>query len=126
VTDRIHVVAIAVSIFLLLAVLELVRRRKLAEEYSILWILFALSLLVVSLRRDVLDVAARWLGVYYPPIVLLFLLIVMVFIASLSFAVILSRQRRQIERLTEEAAILGAELQELRAARRKTEETLRS
>ena len=125
-TDRIHVVAIAVSVFLLLAVLELVRRRKLAEEYSILWILFALALLVVSLRRDLLDVFARWLGVYYPPIVLLFLLIVMVFIASLSFAVILSRQRRQIERLTEEAAILGAELQELRAARTKSEETLRS
>ena len=58
---------------------------------------------------------ARWLGVYYPPIVLVMLLIVMVFVASLCFSVIVSRQRQQIERLIEETAILSAELRELRA-----------
>ena len=59
---------------------------------------------------------------YYPPIVLLMLLIVMVFVASLCFSVIVSRQRQQIERLIEETAILSAELRELRAAQPRTEE----
>jgi hypothetical protein len=41
----------------------------------------------------------------------------MVFIASICFSVIVSRQRQQIERLIEETAILSAELREERAAR---------
>ncbi len=114
--DRIEIVAIAVSLLLLIVVFELVRRRKLTEEYSFLWILSSLALLVLSVKREILHAVARWLGVYYPPAVLLLLLIVMVFVASLCFSVIVSRQRQQIERLIEETAILSAELRELRAA----------
>ena len=112
--DRIQIVALTVSVVLLLAVLELVRRRKLTEEYSFLWILSSLARLALSIRREILHDAARWLGVYYPPILLVMLLIVMVFVASLCFSVIVSRQRQQIERLIEETAILSAELRDLR------------
>jgi hypothetical protein len=112
--ERIQLVAITVSVVLLLVVLELVRRRKLTEEYSFLWILGSLVLVGVSIRRDVLDATARWLGVYYPPMVLLMLLILIVFVASLCFSVIVSRQRQQIERLIEDTAILSTELRTLR------------
>jgi hypothetical protein len=116
VTDRVQVVALTVSLLLLVGVLELVRRRKLTEEYSFLWILCSLALVILAVRRDLLDASARWLGVYYPPMVLLMLLILMVFVASLCFSVIVSRQRQQIERLIEETAILAAEVRELRRA----------
>ena len=115
--DRIQIVALTVSVALLVVVFELVRRRKLTEEYSFLWFLSALALFALSIRREILHTAARWLGVYYPPILLVMLLIVMVFIASLCFSVIVSRQRQQIERLSEETAILAAELRELRGQR---------
>jgi hypothetical protein len=115
VTERIEIVALIVSIVLLIVVLELVRRRKLTEEYSFLWILSSILLLALSVRREILHTVARWLGVYYPPTVLVMLLIVMVFVASLCFSVIVSRQRQQIERLIEETAILSAELRDLRA-----------
>ena len=113
-TDRIQVVALTVSIVLLLIVLELVRRRKITEEYSFIWILSSLLLLAVSIRREILNAAARWLGIYYPPILLVMVLIVIVFAASLGFSIIVSRQRQQIERLIEETAILSAELRDLR------------
>ncbi len=122
--DRIEIVAIAVSLLLLIVVFELVRRRKLTEEYSFLWILSSLALLVLSVKREILHAAARWLGVYYPPAVLLLLLIVMVFVASLCFSVIVSRQRQQIERLIEETAILSAELRELRVELSRREHSL--
>ena len=112
--DRVQLVAIVVSIGLVIVVLELVRRRKLVEEYSILWILGALALLALSVWRDLLHAAAHRLGVAYPPSLLLLVLSAVVFVGLLSFSVILSRQRRQIERLTEEAAVLGAEIRELR------------
>jgi hypothetical protein len=123
VTDRVQVVSLVVSVLLLLVVFELVRRRKLTEEYSFLWILCALALVLLSVRRQILDATARWLGVYYPPAVLLMVLILMVFVASLCFSVIVSRQRQQIERLIEETAILAAEIRELRRGDLRSRET---
>ena len=110
--NLVQVGAVIVSGALLLLVIDLVRRRKLTEEYSFIWILCALALLVMSLWRDILHVTARWLGVYYPPAVLLLVLILFVFVASLYFSVVISGQRRQIERLVEEIALLDQRLRE--------------
>ena len=120
--DRLQIVALVVSAVLLLTVFELVRRRKLTEEYSFLWILSAFVLLALSARREILYTVARSLGLSDPLIVLIMVLITMVVVASLCFSVIVSRQRQQIERLIEETAILSAELRELRAAQPRTEE----
>jgi hypothetical protein len=112
--DRIQIVALTGSVLLLLLILELVRRRRLAEEYSALWIASAILLIVISLRRDLLEFAAGWLGVYYPPAILVLMLVGITALASLSFSVILSRQERQISRLIEENAVMAAELRDLR------------
>jgi hypothetical protein len=118
VTDKVQIVAVVASLGLLLVVLELVRRRRLVEEYSLLWVVAALALIGVSLRRSMLDIVARWLDVHYPPAVLVLLLILIVFIASLCFSVILSGQQRQIDRLIDETSVLSAELRDIRDARR--------
>jgi hypothetical protein len=113
VTDLVQQVSIAVSAGLLLVVVELVRRRKLTEEYSFIWIVCALALLALSLWRNLLDLAARALGVHYPPAVLLLVLTFSVVMVSLYFSVVVSRQRQQIERLVEEMALLDADVRAL-------------
>jgi hypothetical protein len=110
VSSLIQFVAVVVSAALLGLVIELVRRRKLTEEYSFIWIVCAAALLGLSLWRRILDVTARWLGVYYPPAVLLLVLVFFVFVASLYFSVVISGQRRQIENLVEEVALLDVRL----------------
>jgi len=114
VPDRIQIIAIVLSAVFLLGVLELVRRRKLVEEYSFLWIAVAALMLAISVWRELLHSAARELGVHDPPNVLLIALTAAVVLALLGISVILSRQRRQIERLIEDAAILSAEVRDLR------------
>jgi hypothetical protein len=114
-SDPVQTVAIAVSAALLVLVLELVRRRKLTEEYSLLWFLCATALLGFSVWRDALHLAARLLGVHYPPAVLILVLVFFVFLVSLYFSVVVSRQRSQIERMLEELALLDRDLRELRA-----------
>jgi hypothetical protein len=116
VSDVVQNIAVGVSAALLLVVLELVRRRKLREEYSFIWLGCAAALLVLSLWRDILHVAARELGVYYPPALLLLLLILFVFVTSLYFSVVISRQRQQIEALVEEVALLDAEVRALQGS----------
>ena len=112
-SQTVQVVAVVVSVLFLLLVIELVRRGKLTEEYSFIWIICALALLGLSLWREILHTVARWLGVFYPPAVLLLVLIAFVFVACLYFSVVISRQRKQIERLVEDQAILAARQREL-------------
>jgi len=111
-TSLVQIIAIVISAALLGLVIELVRRRQLSEEYSFIWITGAAALLVLSLWRDVLHAIARWLGVFYPPAVLLLVLTLFVFVGLLYFSVTLSRQREQIERLIEQVAILEARLRD--------------
>ncbi len=95
--DRIQILAIGVSAAFLILVLELVRRRKLVEEYSFLWIVVAVLVLAVSIWRELLHTAARDLGVHDPPNVLLIALT----------AAVLVRRRERIEVIETEAAHIG-------------------
>ena len=117
-TDLVQVVSVLFSALLLGLVLELVRRRKLTEEYSLIWIVCAIALFAISLWRDLLHVAARTLGVYYPPALLLLALTGFVFVVSLYFSVVVSRQRQEIERLVEEVALLDADVRQLQESTR--------
>ena len=117
-TDVVQLVSIVVSGGLLVAVIELVRRGRLTEEYSFIWIVSAAALLVLSLWRNLLDVAASALGVHYPPAVLLLVLTFFVVIVSLYFSVVVSRHRQAIEKLVEEIALLESDIRALRESSR--------
>jgi hypothetical protein len=101
-------IAVGASVVLLLLVLELVRRRRLSEEYSLIWILFSGALIVLSLARGMLDALALRLGILYGPALLLLILIFFVAVVSLHFSLVISKQRRQIDRLIEDVALLEA------------------
>jgi hypothetical protein len=117
-TDVVQIISIAVSAALLVAVIELVRRGLLTEEYSLIWIGSAAALLVLSLWRDLLDLAASALGVHYPPALLLLVLTFVVVIVALYFSVVVSRHRKEIEKLVEEVALLDADIRALRESSR--------
>jgi hypothetical protein len=119
-TDVLQLLAVTVSILLLVLVLELVRRKKLTEEYSFIWIVAALALLGVALGRRMIDTFAIAIGIYYPPAALLLVLVLFVFVGALSFSVVVSRQRQQIERLIEDTALMDLQLRELRSAQEST------
>jgi hypothetical protein len=109
-TDIVQLVSIVVSAALLVTIIELVRRGRLTEEYSFIWIVCAVALLALSVWRNLLDLAASALGVHYPPAVLLLILTFFVVIVSLYFSVVVSRHRKEIEKLVEELALLEADV----------------
>jgi hypothetical protein len=117
-TDLVQLVSIVVSAVLLASIVELVRRGRLTEEYSFIWIVCAVALFALSLWRNLLDVAASALGVHYPPAVLLLVLTFFVVIVSLYFSVVVSRHRKDIERLVEEVALLDEQIRTLRDEQR--------
>lgn len=117
-TDVVQLISIGVSAALLVTVIELVRRAQLTEEYSLIWIGCSVALLILSLWRNLLDLAASVLGVHYPPALLLLALTFFVVIVSLYFSVVVSRHRKEIERLVQEVALLDADVRLLRESSR--------
>lgn len=92
-------------------VFELIRRRKLREEYALLWIAGSIVLVGLSLWRGSIDLAARILGVAYPPSVLLLGVVLVGFFLAMHFSIALSRLTEQNKRLTQELALLRYEIE---------------
>ncbi len=89
--ERVEVVAVSGSASLLLIVLELVRRKKLKEEYSFLWLLTCIALLILSLWRSLLEVLAQLVGIFYPPTALFVVGFGFVLLILLHFSTVISK-----------------------------------
>lgn len=111
---RVQVISIVGSILVALLVFELIRRRKLREEYAIFWLAASFVLIGLSFWRRSLDIAARLVGVAYSPSVLLLAVIVVGFFLAMHYSISLSRLAEQNKRLAQEIALLRDALEEKR------------
>lgn len=112
---RTNIVIIISSTATLLFVLELVRRRKLREEYSWLWLLTAIVYLVVTLWSGLGDWVTDTIGTNNVPIAFAFIGLQFMVIISIQYSVRLSNLTNKIKDLSQELAILDNELRQLRS-----------
>lgn len=102
------------SLVLIVFILDLVRRRKLGENYSLLWLGIALVFFLFSLSKQLLLYVANVLGVYYAPAALFLILIVGLYMLSVHFSLIISGFREKITKLSQESALLKEEIEKLK------------
>jgi hypothetical protein len=106
-------IAVLGSGSVLVLVVELIRRGRLKEKYSLLWLFAASVLLVFSLSRDLLEYAAQLFGVFYPPSFLFLLAFFFLLLITLHFSVVLSGLSDRNKQLAQELALLRQEIQEM-------------
>lgn len=104
--NRISVIAVLASAILLLYILEMVRRRKLREEYSILWLAGAVIMLVFSLKRDWLVRISDAVGIYYPPSFLFLISVFFILLILIHFSITISKLYQMNKRMAQELALL--------------------
>jgi hypothetical protein len=107
---RIQIVAVAGAGLLLLAVLELVRQRRLMERYALLWLFSALVILALAVFRDGLETLSSTLGIAYPPNALFFVAFGFVLLLLLHFSMAVSRLTDQSKVLAQRLALLEQRL----------------
>jgi len=107
---RIQLVAILGAAALLLAVLEMVRRRRLMERYALLWLLSAVVLLALAIWSQALARISHAIGVIYPPNALFFIGIGFILLLLLHFSSAVSRLSDQSETLAQRQALLEERL----------------
>jgi hypothetical protein len=104
---RTRLVAVAGSLLLLLFIIELVRRRRLKEEYSFLWIVTALGLLVLAAWFELLQAITDAIGGVAPSSTLFFFGLLFVFLMLLHFSVRVSALERRLTALVQEIGLLS-------------------
>lgn len=104
-----RVFAIVTSLATLLFILELVRRRKLREEYSWLWILTAAGMLVLASWYGLIEKISRLIGAVTPTTTLFLFALLFLLAISVHFSTMISRLQQQVRRLTQELALLRAD-----------------
>jgi hypothetical protein len=110
--SRIQYIALTVSILFLFLIIELVRNGKIKESYSILWLLFAVSFILLSIWRNGLEIFSRFVGVFYPPAALFLILFILIILILIQFSIVISKQSKYIKDLTQEIALLRLEYTE--------------
>jgi hypothetical protein len=105
-SSRIQLVAILGSAVLLLAVLEMVRRRRLMERYALLWLLSGVVLFVLASWPGALSRISKAIGIFYPPTALFVVAFVFVLLLLLHFSSAVSRLSDQTKVLAQRLALL--------------------
>lgn len=109
---RIQILAIFGSICLIIFILNLIRKKRLREEFSILWLVTAFVFLFISIFRPLLDKFAYFLGIGYPPAALFLILILGLIMVCIHFSIAISELKETNKKLLQELGLLRAELEE--------------
>jgi hypothetical protein len=111
-----QIVAVLVTVLLLGLVLDLVRRRLLAERYALLWMSVSIVLLVLAIWTDLLSGAADLVGISTAANALFLAAFGVAFVLLLHFSVATSRLAEESKILAQEVARLDQELRRMRTA----------
>src|SRR5580692_10927417 len=115
-TPRTRVIAAVLAILFMVWILDLIRRDRLQERYSVVWFVAGLGMLAGAAFPGLLTVVADIMGVRDTNVALFSIVSLLLLGLALNFSVIMSRQAAQITRLAQERAIERAREQGAREA----------
>jgi hypothetical protein len=110
-TSQARILAAVLAVAFMLLILELIRRDKLQERYSVIWLLAGLGMLAGAAFPGLLELVADAMGVRDTNVALFSIVLLLLLGLALNFSVIMSRQAAQITRLAQERAIEKARQQ---------------
>jgi len=100
-----QLVIIFLSFSLLLFVLNLIRKRHLKIEHSIIWLAVSVTILVAAIWQNLADQVALFVGIEYPPALFFAMAIFFSLVILMHFSIELSRLKDQNKTITQELAL---------------------
>lgn len=111
-TSQTRIIAAVLALAFMVLILELIRRDKLQERYSVVWFVAGLGMLIGAAFPGLLELVADAMGVRDTNVALFSIVLLLLLGLALNFSVIMSRQAAQITRLAQERAIEKARAQQ--------------
>ena len=107
------ITAVVLAGLILVVVIELIRKRKLREEYSVLWVGTSVVLLALALEPRLLNFFQTMIGAVLGTSALFFGGMVFLVLLALQFSVRLSRLTFRSKQLSQQVALQQLELERL-------------
>jgi hypothetical protein len=104
-TSQARILAAVLALAFMLLILELIRRDRMQERYSVIWFVAGLGMLAGAAFPGLLKLVADAMGVRDTNVALFSIVLLLLLGLALNFSVIMSRQAAQITRLAQERAI---------------------
>jgi len=114
--ERVQWLGLIFCIGLIALILHLMVRRKIRESYSLIFLAGCLFFGTLSLKRSLLDLLGRLVGIYYPPAALFLLISVVFFAFFLHISMVITRLSDERKVLIQEIALLRNDIEILRKA----------
>ncbi|HID33595.1 MAG TPA: DUF2304 domain-containing protein [Anaerolineae bacterium] len=114
-SPRARLLLFVIGLIVFITIINLIRTRRLKEEYALLWLLAALALVATPILINPLDQIAFFLDIEYPPALFLGLGIIGLLLIIFQLTLVISKFSDQIRILTQEVALLRHRVQALEA-----------
>jgi hypothetical protein len=113
--SRTQIITALAAVGLTLYVLDLVRRRRLSEEYSFLWMVASVVIAILGFSTPLLKAITHALGILYEGSTVFFFGLAFATAMLLHVSVKLSRLGQENHALTRELALVRYDLEQMRA-----------
>jgi hypothetical protein len=102
--------AVMASILIMIIVVELVRRRKLREEYSWLWLLTGVIIILLVVWYDPLVFLTHLIGAIAPTTTLFIFGLLFLMLISLHYSIQISKLSRQVKEMAQQLTLLKGQV----------------
>ncbi len=106
----VQILSILFSLLLLGLIIFLIRRKKIREEYAILWIIIFMVFLFLSVFRGLIDKISSLLGIQYQPASLFLILIGCIFLLMFHFSLVISDMKKKLNAMATALTLLEESL----------------
>jgi len=110
-TVKQQIFSILVSLAVFFFTIDLVRKKRLREEYSLLWLGTSVMMLILIIRYDWLLALTKLIGAVLPTTTLFLGSILFLVLLSVQFSIKISRLSNQVKDLVQENALLRYEFE---------------
>lgn len=107
--QKVFAIMMAVSIFIV--IIELVRKRRLREEYSWLWLMTGSIIILLALWYNLLKWITSLIGAILPTSTLFLFGLIFLMLISLHYSIKISHLTDQVKELAQQLAILRNEIE---------------
>ena len=108
-----QIFALFVSVLVFIFIINEVRKRRLREEYSVLWLAISVVMFVLILRYQWLFALTRFIGATTTTTTLFLFALIFLILLSVQFCIKISRLTDQVKNLSQDNALMKLEIENL-------------
>lgn len=109
-----------VGLIFFVFVLTLIRRDSILMGAAFRWLVLAICTLILGVFPQLADIAARWVGIAYSPILPVILACLLLMLKALIADIERARNQVKLDRVAQKLAIVEMELEQLKSQQQQT------